>query len=328
MKKGLCFILSAVILMTTFCACDIVKKNSNSDVVTYTDTDGNTYYYKTDSDGKAVTDKDGNNVTTTTAANDGSQMTVCVTDESGQNVTDANGNLVTKVITISTTSATTTASTKKGETTKKTTTTKKSDSSASDTGSSKNDLIPSGSSTSKTSLKKTVVDPIVNTKKFTIVGNLISDGNKIPVEFTFNGDNFAAKMTVTESGMTLSMTVMKKSGKYYALIPVMGVYGELDKSMFSEYEANAGSLLEEQTYQKTTTVTYNKTKYTCETYKSKSGVISKYYFDSKKAWKRWEIVDGDSISVFTISSFTKGADSDLFTISKSLKKYDFSQMLS
>ena len=93
-------------------------------------------------------------------------------------------------------------------------------------------------------------------------------------------------------------------------------YGEIDKETFGDFSSSTEIMNKKATYVKSTKVKNGSETYTCEEYKASDGTIIKYYFNSKNEWKRWETIDGDTVGVFVINSFGKGAKSSLFEISK------------
>lgn len=323
MKKSLCIILSAAIIAITLCSCSIIKDKDVLNSYMYTDTKGNTYQYATDTDGNIVTKEDGEKETTAgsasgagSAAND---MTVLVTDSDGNYVTNKDGSAVTskmdssalieaaeKMMGETTTkkaSSSNNSSTKKNETTTK---------NSSNTGSSSDDLLDEGNKTSKTNLKEKVIDPIIKSGTFTIGCDIIANSVSLPTTLAFKNKDFS--ITVKMSG--LEFRIFSNSGKYYLAMPTLGRYGEIDKDTFGDFSSSSEIINKKATYVKSTKVKNGSETYTCEEYKSSDGTITKYYFNSKNEWKRWETIDGDQVGVFVVNSFAKGAKSSLFEVSK------------
>lgn len=332
MKKSLSLFLSVAIIAITLCSCSFIKDKDALASYQYTDTEGNTHEYQTDDKGKVVTEKGGDKKETTTSSADPSAegLTVLVTDANGEPVTDKNGNAVTSQVNVedlvnSLTSTTTT--TKKGG---KTTTTKKGQTTTTTSpyNSSEDDLLDEGSKINKTNLKGTVIDPIVKTKTYTLDTVVKTTEMDMPTVFTFKGDDFAASIALNLSdALNIEARVLSKDKKYYMVLPTLGMYGELDKETFGEFSSASSSLTNTASYVKSTKVKSGSTTYTCEEYKTKEGVVIKYYFNEKNEWKRWEVIDKDDVSVFEIKSFTKGAKESLFKISSVYKKVDLSEFL-
>lgn len=330
MKKSLCLILSAAVIALTLCSCSIIKDKDVLESYQYTDAKGNTYQYATDADGNIVTKEDGGKETTSQSASASDSgtgdMTVLVTDENGEYVTNKDGTPVTSKLdtnalmeaaekmmgettTTKKNSSSGSSSTKKNESTTK---------AASNTGSSSNDLLDEGSKTGKTNLKETVIDPVMKTGTFTVECNLIADSVSMPTTLAFKGNDFS--FTVKMSG--IDFRVFSNNGKYYLALPSLGRYGEIDKSTFGDFSSSSEIMNKKATYVKSTKVKNGSETYTCEEYKTSDGTTVKYYFNSKNEWKRWETVDGDTVGVFVINSFTKGAKSSLFEVSKFWVKDD------
>ena len=321
MKKSLCLILSAAVIALTLCSCSIIKDKDVLKDYQYTDANGNTYQYATDADGNIVTKEDGGKETTTksASASGAGDMTVLVTDENGEYVTNKDGSAVTskldssalmeadeKMMGETTTkkgSSSGNSSTKKNDTTTKV---------SGGTGSSSKDLLDDGTKTNKTNLKEKVIDPVIKSGTFTVECNLIADSVSMPTTLAFRGNDFS--FTVKMSG--LDFRVFSNNGKYYLALPSLGRYGEIDKETFGDFSSSTEIMNKKATYVKSTKVKNGSETYTCEEYKASDGTIIKYYFNSKNEWKRWETIDGDTVGVFVINSFGKGAKSSLFEISK------------
>ena len=86
-------------MAVTLCSCSFIKDKDAISSLTYTDAQGQTYQYKTDEDGKAVTDKNGEKVTTAADEIDSDSMNyVAVTDKNGEYVTNKDGSVVTSKV--------------------------------------------------------------------------------------------------------------------------------------------------------------------------------------------------------------------------------------
>ena len=246
-------------------------------------------------------------------------MTVLVTDENGEYVTNKDGSAVTSKLDSS--ALMEAAEKMMGETTTKkgsssgNSSTKKNDTTtkvSGGTGSSSKDLLDDGTKTNKTNLKEKVIDPVIKSGTFTVECNLIADSVSMPTTLAFRGNDFS--FTVKMSG--LDFRVFSNNGKYYLALPSLGRYGEIDKKTFGDFSSSTEIMNKKATYVKSTKVKNGSETYTCEEYKASDGTIIKYYFNSKNEWKRWETIDGDTVGVFVINSFGKGAKSSLFEISK------------
>ena len=198
-------------------------------------------------------------------------------------------------------------------------------------GSSEDDLLDDGKKTNKTNLKATVIDAVVKTGNYTLDTTVKSGDMDVPTVFTFKGKDFAASLTMPMGSTKIEARVFSKDDKYYMAMPTLmgtGIYGELDEETFEDYSSASGSISQDATYVKSTTVKDGSTTLTCEEYKAKDGTVIKYYFNSKKEWKRWEIIDSEGgVSVFIINSLAKGAKESLFQISSKWKKMDLTGMV-
>lgn len=317
MKKGLCLLLSVFMVAVSLCSCSMIKDDGVLTEQTYVDAQGNTHQYATDANGVVITEKGGAKVTTTTTTKASGQsgeapgQAIYATDANGENITDANGNLVTTKIDYEALFS---------EANKTTTTTKKKpnvsgpvDINDAVGGAGKEDLLPSGDKTNKTNLKTKYVDPIVKTKKYTLQVRSKMNGMDIPMTLCVNGNDYAAKLSIPFNAMPVEARIFTKNGKYYAVIPMFGIYSEVDDETSSDATNTTDKIESEATYVKSTKVKDGSVTYTCEEYKSKKdGTVVKYYFNSKNEWKRWECVDGDSVTVFEVEKFSGTVDSALF----------------
>lgn len=333
MKRGLCIFLSVAVIAATLCSCSFIKDKDAVASLTYTDSQGQTHQYKTDEDGKAVTDKNGEKVTTASDEIDSDSMNyVAVTDKNGEYVTNKDGSVVTSKVDWSDIADQMTATQSTGSSDGSDNKGSSSSSTTAPFGSSEDDLLDNGQTTNKTNLKSKVIDSVVKTGNYTLDTVVKSGDMNVPTVFTFKGKDFAASLIMQmSSSVKMEARVFSKDGKYYMAMPTLmgtGIYGELDEDTFEDYSSASGSISQDATYVKSTKVKDGATTYTCEEYKSKDGTVIKYYFNSKNQWKRWEIIDSEGgVSVFIINSLTKGAKDSLFEISSKWKKMDLSGMV-
>lgn len=280
-KKGLCIVLSALLIATTFAACT-KKKSSDNTVTTNTNADGEAYVNVTDANGETVTDANGNAVTSVISDNEKSSIAQAAetTAANGETTTTTTAGIVTPSISddINITA-------------------------------SSDDLLKDGTKVSKkTTLRDDVIAKVVNTGKFTMAMNIVSGGNKIPATITLNDKKICAE--ITYSGYT--MRVLFMNDKMYMVLPTYKYYMELNKDDYgdmSNFTEIGSSISSNQTYVGTTKVDG----YTCEEYKNDSGATLKYYFSGNE-WKRMEIIDGSDMVVYEITSLKGTVDSSLFSI--------------
>lgn len=336
MKKSLCLILSILLIVVSFCSCSMVKDDDILNDYTYVDDKGQTHEYATDKAGEIVTQENGEKVTTTTAK--GSDKTsgsnaaseedlgfeFYETDVNGENVTDKDGNLVTSKVDLNQmiNEMTNTTTDKSGNT---------GSASGGITGSlensDKDDLLEEGDKISKTSLKATVIDPVVKSKKYTLATTIVAQGVEMPMTMCINGDEYAASMEMSMSTLKISARVFSEKGKYFLVIPIFGMYSEVDAETSDDISQPSGDLTSTSTYVKSTKVKDGKVTYTCEEYKTKDGKTTKFYFNEKNEWKRWEVINGEDITVFEINKFEGKVDESMFKIPRGLKKVDFDTLM-
>lgn len=330
MKKGLCLVLSVLLIAVSLCSCSMIKDENALDEYTYVDAQGETHEYATDPEGEIVTMENGvKETTSSTSKKDNTStdpmmnITVYATDENGENVTDKKGQLVTSSWDMNEllnemTKTTTTKKTKPGETT-----TTGSALAGSLGSSTEDDLLDDGKKTETTNLKAEVVDPITKGGKYTLKATIVAQDTKMPMTWCFNGEEFAVSL----SYQSIGARVFTEKGKTYLLIPMFAMYMEVEPETSDDIKQPNGDLTGKLTYVKSTKVKDGKTTYTCEEYKTANGKINKYYFNEKNEWKRWEVIDGEEITVFVIDSLTTKVDKAMFKIPLGYKKVDADKVL-
>ncbi len=310
MKKSLSIILCAVMIALTFCSCKFVKSKDNRETEesTTTTTTTTTTTEATEEETKKSDKK---------SEGDEESITVFVTDKDGEVVTDKNGTPKTETLDIEKLQEQLEQEISNQASSKKTNPGSKTDDEDDDPldiDSSKEDLLPEGSKADKTTLMKTVVEPILKSGTYTIKGNIKAGGQAIgsTIALRNGGKDYSA----TVSMGAIAVRVFSNNGKYYLALPTMGKYAEVSSDDIGDIGDLSESFKDKDAkYVQTTTVKSGAQKYTCEEYKTSSGT-AKYYFNSKNEWKRMEIIDGEDILVWEITSFSKNADKTLFEVSK------------
>lgn len=312
MKKGLCILLSAVILAFSFTACS--KKGGDSDeVTTKTNADGSAYVEVTYKNGKAIVDSDGNAVTSVLSEDEISKI------ENKDSGTTAKGDKTEK-----------TSKTKKGETTTLEVNSKVVEAVTDDTfdmTAAEKDLIQEGTTIKKTTLFEDKVQKVIKTGVFTIDMSVVSSGTEMPMKLVFDKDKMYA--TFNMNGMEAG--ILYKDNTAYILFPNLFVgskvymeYPDAGESMdevfksFSSISENGGK------YVGSTKVKVDKKEYTCEEYKGEDGTVFKYYFDGK-TWARYECINEEGSMIYKINSFSGKADSSVFNL-KGYRKIDESAL--
>lgn len=282
MKKGLCIVLSALMIAFSFASCG---KKDVSDEPTKIDENGSAYVEVTDKDGKEVTsvlsDKDKSKADKK-AAKDNKETT---TADASEIASKAEGAM----------SGFTNVDEK-------------------DLKSDKKDLIKDGTSTKKTSLRDDVIIKTSKTGKFTLKAKLkASSGEDTPVTCVTNGKKFAYDMTMNGSQVRIIMD----GNNLYLLLPAIKWYVKMstdDIGLESMDDMMSNLANSEDKYVGSTKVTVNGTEYTCEEYKNSDGRITKYYFDKNNNWKRIEGINGDEVTIMEIDSFSGKVDDSVFSL--------------
>lgn len=279
MKKGLCIVLSALMVAFSFASCG---KKDISDEPTKVDENGSAYV--------EVTDKDGNEVTSVLSDKDKSKADKKAAKDNKETTTADTSELFSKV---------------EAEASKVTNIDEK------NLVSDKKDLISGGTEIKKTSMRDEIIAKTLKSGKFTLKMKMkTSSGVDNPVSLVFNGKKFAADITLND----MQVRAIFDNDNVYMVLPALKVYIKTS----SDEAGNIGDLTNitdsNATYVGSTKVTVNGTEYTCEEYKSDDDSVVKYYFSSKKEWKRMEIINGEDVSIFEIESLSDKVDESVFSL--------------
>lgn len=279
MKKGLCIVLSALMIAFSFASCG---KKDISDKPTKIDENGSAYV--------EVTDKDGNEVTSVLSDKDKAKADKNAAKDNKETTTADTSELLSKV---------------EAEASKVTNIDEK------NLVSDKKDLISGGTEIKKTSMRDEIIAKTLKSGKFTLKMKMkTSSGVDNPVSLVFNGKKFAADITLND----MQVRAIFDNDNVYMVFPALKVYIKTS----SDEAGNIGDLTNitdsNATYVGSTKVTVNGTEYTCEEYKSDNDSVVKYYFSSKKEWKRMEIINGEDVSIFEIESLSNKVDESVFSL--------------
>ena len=284
MKKSICIILSALLIICSFAACGKKDNLPDKDAT------------KVNDEGKVYVELDETD-------EDGVPKTSILSDKEVEKLDKAENN--------------TTSSTKKANGSTAASNGTSAEFTEPEITAAPEDLLPEGTKkdeTEKAKLRDTVIGSVVKKGKFTINANMISGTTKTPTTIAMSDNKLAMEMTI--SG--ISMRVLLMNDKMYCVMPTFKYYFELGEGEYGEL-GSIGDITAQQSYVKTTTVKDGSTTLTCEEYKTDTGSINKFYFDSKNNWKRWEIIEGtgdsQQIVIFEISDFSGKVDSNLFNLS-------------
>lgn len=282
MKKGLCIVLSALMVAFSFASCG---KKDVSDEPTKVDENGSAYV--------EVTDKDGNEVTSVLSDKDKAKADKKAAKDNKETTTADASELASKA---------------EGAMSGFTNVDEK------DLKSDKKDLIKDGTSTKKTSLRDDVIIKTSKTGKFTLKAKIkASSGEDTPVTCVTSDKKFAYDMTMNGSQVRIIMD----GNNLYLLLPSLKWYVKMstdDIGLESMDDMMSNLANTEDKYVGSTKVTVNGTEYTCEEYKNSDGRITKYYFDKNNNWKRIEGIDGDEVTIMEIDSFSGKVDDSVFSL--------------
>lgn len=282
MKKGLCIVLSALMVAFSFASCG---KKDVSDEPTKVDENGSAYV--------EVTDKDGNEVTSVLSDKDKAKADKKAAKDNKETTTADASELASKA---------------EGAMSGFTNVDEK------DLKSDKKDLIKDGTSTKKTSLRDDVIIKTSKTGKFTLKAKIkASSGEDTPVTCVTSDKKFAYDMTMNGSQVRIIMD----GNNLYLLLPSLKWYVKMstdDIGLESMDDMMSNLANSEDKYVGSTKVTVNGTEYTCEEYKNSDGRITKYYFDKNNNWKRIEGINGDEVTIMEIDSFSGKVDESVFSL--------------
>ena len=183
------------------------------------------------------------------------------------------------------------------------------------------DLVDKGTEIKKTTLRDDVIVKALESGKFTLNMTLKAASNAdTPVVLVSNGDKIAADMTMNGSKVRM---IIDNDG-VYVVLPTAKMYVKMSSDEIGNMDELKNIASSDGTYVGSTKVKINGEDHTCEEYKSSDGTVIKYYFNSKKEWKRMEVITEDEVAIYEISSFSNKADESIF----SLKGYaDMSPLL-
>lgn len=183
------------------------------------------------------------------------------------------------------------------------------------------DLVDKGTEIKKTTLRDDVIVKALESGKFTLNMTLKAASNAdTPVVLVSNGNKIAADMTMNGSKVRM---IIDNDG-VYVVLPTAKMYVKMSSDEIGSMDELKNIASSDGTYVGSTKVKINGEDHTCEEYKSSDGTVIKYYFNSKKEWKRMEVITEDEAAIYEITSFSNKADESIF----SLKGYaDMSALL-
>lgn len=290
MKKSLCIVLSVLMIAVSFAACG--KKIVNENTTTKVDENGAAYIEVTDKDGKTVTsvlsDKEKSEVekqaeksnaktTTMDALKASEALSQIGNDLSGMaNLDEENFQ------------------------------------------SDKEALVKPGTDIKKTSLRDDVIFKVIKGGKFTLNMTLkAANGEDTPVTLVVNNKKMAADMSMPlrdSKADHLTVRMIIDGDSVYTVLPDYNMYFKMSSDEIGNLDELKNIASSDGTYVGSTKVKINGEDHTCEEYKSSDGTVIKYYFNSKKEWKRMEVITEDEVAIYEISSFSNKADESIFSL--------------
>ena len=280
MKKSLCIVLSALMIAVSFAACG--KKIVNENTTTKVDEIGAAYIEVTDKDGKTVTsvlsDKEKSEVEKQAEKSNAKTTTIAASEAMSKIEQEMSG---------------------------------LTDFSEDDLKSNEKDLVDKGTEIKKTTLRDDVIIKALESGKFTLNMTLKAASNAdTPVVLVSNGDKIAADMTMNGSKVRM---IIDNDG-VYVVLPTAKMYVKMSSDEIGNMDELKNIASSDGTYVGSTKVKINGEDHTCEEYKSSDGTVIKYYFNSKKEWKRMEVISEDEVAIYEITSFSNKADESIFSL--------------
>ena len=173
------------------------------------------------------------------------------------------------------------------------------------------DLVDKGTEIKKTTLRDDVIIKALESGKFTLNMTLKAASNAdTPVVLVSNGDKIAADMTMNGSKVRM---IIDNDG-VYVVLPTAKMYVKMSSDEIGNMDELKNIASSDGTYVGSTKVKINGEDHTCEEYKSSDGTVIKYYFNSKKEWKRMEVISEDEVAIYEITSFSNKADESIFSL--------------
>lgn len=280
MKKSLCIVLSVLMIAVSFAACG--KKIVNENTTTKVDENGAAYIEVTDKDGKTVTsvlsDKEKSEVEKQAEKSNAKTTTIAASEAMSKIEQEMSG---------------------------------LTDFSEDDLKSNEKDLVDKGTEIKKTTLRDDVIIKALESGKFTLNMTLKAASNAdTPVVLVSNGDKIAADMTMNGSKVRM---IIDNDG-VYVVLPTAKMYVKMSSDEIGNMDELKNIASSDGTYVGSTKVKINGEDHTCEEYKSSDGTVIKYYFNSKKEWKRMEVISEDEVAIYEITSFSNKADESIFSL--------------
>lgn len=169
--------------------------------------------------------------------------------------------------------------------------------------------------TDKNTLKVKNVNPVVNSKKYTIGLTMSEAGMSIDCSMATDGTS----RVITASYLGIEMRFLEKSGKTYLLVPMLKAYCEMESpDMFAGLQEAMLYLLQiDGVYSKTTKEKIGTTTYDCETFYIDDSE-AKYYFKGED-FKQLVVTSKGESQTFKINTFKASVDSSLLTIPNGYK---------
>ena len=280
MKKSLCIVLSVLMIAVSFAACG--KKIVNENTTTKVDENGAAYI--------EVTDKDGKTVTSVLSDKEKSEVEKQAEKSNAKTTTMAASEAMSKI-----------EQEMSGLT----------DFSEDDLKSNEKDLVDKGTEIKKTTLRDDVIIKALESGKFTLNMTLKAASNAdTPVVLVSNGKKIAADMTMNGSKVRM---IIDDDG-VYVVLPTAKMYVKMSSDEIGNMDELKNIASSDGTYVGSTKVKINGEDHTCEEYKSSDGTVIKYYFNSKKEWKRMEVISEDEVAIYEITSFSNKADESIFSL--------------
>ena len=173
------------------------------------------------------------------------------------------------------------------------------------------DLVDKGTEIKKTTLRDDVIVKALESGKFTLNMTLKAASNAdTPVVLVSNGKKIAADMTMNGSKVRM---IIDDDG-VYVVLPTAKMYVKMSSDEIGNMDELKNIASSDGTYVGSTKVKLNGEDHTCEEYKSSDGTVIKYYFNSKKEWKRMEVITEDEAAIYEITSFSNKADESIFSL--------------
>ncbi len=167
---------------------------------------------------------------------------------------------------------------------------------------------------------------IIKSRKFTLEGVFMADGETRPVKIAVDGNKYFLETSGSpEDGFTAKVQMIIDGKNIYTVVPALKMYMKIDETEDSDYLDPEEFVSIDSEYISSSEVVVDGKTYLCEHYKSE-GTETKYYFLEGKI-KRVEIINDDgATTIIDLTKFTDSVDENLFKLPSGYMPLDLEKL--